>query len=165
MATTYGPTSLITHLRNTSRILVKELTAFGFIGIIALMIDLGIFKVLSGDGALKAKCISTLVSVVFAYIGNRYLSFSHRARTSLRRETSFFFGINLITLGFSEAILALTVYAFDQPHGGLVVFLVNLGTIALGTVFRFWSYKRFVFLHPDKVHAHNIDVAAELAEP
>jgi putative flippase GtrA len=73
MATTYGPTSLITHLRNTSRILVKELTAFGFIGIIALAIDLGIFKALSGDGALKAKCISTLVSMTFAYVGNRYL--------------------------------------------------------------------------------------------
>jgi putative flippase GtrA len=164
MTTTYRPTSLITHLRNTSRILVKELTAFGFVGIIALAIDLGIFKLLSDEGALKAKCISTLASMTFAYIGNRYLSFSHRARTSLRRETSYFFGINLITLGFSEAILAIGVYAFHQPHGGIVIFLVNLGTIGLGTIFRFWSYKRFVFLHPDKVHAHNVDLETELAE-
>jgi hypothetical protein len=58
----------------------------------------------------------------------------------------------------------LAVYSFHQPHGGVVIFVVNLGTIAMGTVFRFWSYKRFVFLHPDKVHAHDIDVAAELAE-
>jgi putative flippase GtrA len=162
--TTADRPSLLTHLRNTSRILVKEIAAFGFIGIIALVIDLSIFKALSPDGALKAKCISTLVSTLFAYLGNRYLSFSHRARTSLGRETAYFFGINLITLAFSEAILALTVYGFDQPHGGLVVFIVNFGTIALGTVFRFWAYKRFVFLHPDRVHSPDADLDIELAE-
>ena len=164
MTTTDRPAGLIAYVRSTSRILVKEITAFGLIGLLALVIDLGIFKALSPDGALKAKCISTLVSTTFAYLGNRYLSFSHRARTSVGRETAFFFGINLITLTFSEAILALTVYAFHQPHGGTVVFVVNFGTIALGTIFRFWSYKRFVFLHPDKVHARDVDLDAELAE-
>jgi putative flippase GtrA len=164
MTTTDRPMGLLAHLRNTSRILVKEITAFGLIGVIALAIDLSIFKVLSPDGALKAKCISTLVSTTFAYLGNRYLSFSHRARTSVGRETAFFFGINLITLVFSEAILALTVYGFGQPHGGVVVFVVNVATIGLGTIFRFWSYKRFVFLHPDKVHAPDVDLDVELAE-
>ncbi len=103
---------------------------------------------------MKAKCVSTIVSTTFAYFGNRHLSFSHRARTRIGRETSFFFGINLVTLVFSELILALFVYAFapaarrQRRHQ-----LVNIGTIGLGTVFRFWAYKRFVFLHPDKVHA------------
>jgi putative flippase GtrA len=164
MTTTDRPAGLIAHLRNTSRILVKEVTAFGAIGIIALVIDLAIFKELSPHGALKAKCISTLVSTIFAYLGNRYLSFSHRARTSVGRETAYFFGINLITLGFSEAILALTVYGFHQPHGGIVVFVVNVGTIGLGTIFRFWAYKRFVFLHPDKIHSPDADLDVELAE-
>ena len=31
-------------------------------------------------------------------------------------------------------------------------------------VFRFWAYKRFVFLHPDKVHAKHVDLDVELAE-
>jgi hypothetical protein len=44
------------------------------------------------------------------------------------------------------------------------VFAVNLMTIALGTVFRFWAYKRFVFLHPDRVHAKNVNLDEELAE-
>jgi len=30
---------------------------------------------------------------------------------------------------------------------------VNLVTIGMGTIFRFWAYKRFVFLHPDRVAA------------
>jgi putative flippase GtrA len=152
------------YLRNSWRILLKELTAFGAIGAIALVIDISIFAWLAPHGAIKAKAVSTAVSTTFAYFGNRHLSFSHRARTGLGRETSFFFGINLITLVFSELVIALFVYPLHYAHGSGVVFVVNLATIAIGTVFRFWSYKRFVFLHPDRVHQHNVNLDEELAE-
>ena len=152
------------YLRNSWRILLKELAAFGLVGAVALFIDVGIFTWLAPDGALKAKAASTVVSTTFAYFANRHLSFSHRARTGLARETSFFFGINLITLIFSELIIALFVYPLHYAHGSRTVFLVNLVTIGLGTIFRFWSYKRFVFLHPDRVHERNIDLDEELAE-
>ena len=163
MSTVEKP-SFVARLRGSWRVLLKEISAFGAVGLIALVIDLSIFKVLSPHGALKAKCISTIASTTVAYFGNRHLSFSHRARTSIGRETSFFFGINLITLAFSELILALFVYGFHQSHGGNVIQLVNIGTIGLGTLFRFWSYKRFVFLHPDKIHSPDIDLDEELAE-
>jgi putative flippase GtrA len=152
------------YLRNSWRILLKEVSAFGLIGILALAIDLGVFTWLAPNGAVKAKIISTTLSTAFAYVGNRYLSFSHRARTSIARETAFFFGINLITLIFSELVLALFVYPLNYGHQSTTVFVVNLVTIGLGTVFRFWAYKRFVFLHPDKVHARDADLEAELAE-
>ncbi|HZC74110.1 MAG TPA: GtrA family protein [Jatrophihabitans sp.] len=153
-----------TYLRNYGRILLKEVSAFGLVGALALVIDVGIFTWLAPHGALKAKAASTVVSTAFAYFGNRYLSFSHRARTGIARETSYFFGINLITLVFSEAIIGFFVYVLGYGHGSRAVFLVNLGTIALGTLFRFWSYKRFVFVHPDRVHAREVDLAEELAE-
>lgn len=152
------------YLRSSWRILLKELAAFGLIGALAFVIDIGIFTWLAPGGALKAKAASTVVSTTFAYFGNRHLSFSHRARTGLGRETAYFFGINLVTLIGSELILALFVYPLHYPHGSKTVFLVNLGTIVLGTVFRFWAYKRFVFLHPDKVHAQDADLDVELAE-
>jgi putative flippase GtrA len=152
------------YLRNSWRILLKELTAFGLIGAMALVIDISIFAWLAPHGAIKAKAISSSVSTAFAYIGNRHLSFSHRARTGLGRETSFFFGINLITLVFSELVIALFVYPLGYAHGSGMVFFVNLVTIGIGTIFRFWSYKRFVFLHPDRVHQHGIDLDEELAE-
>jgi putative flippase GtrA len=152
------------YLRNSWRILLKELTAFGFIGAIAFAIDLGVFAWLQDHGALKANAASTLLSTTFAYIGNRYLSFSHRARTGVARETSFFFGINLISLAFSELAIALFVYPLGYGHGSSTVFIVKVATIGVGTVFRFWAYKRFVFLHPDRVHRHDIDLDEELAE-
>jgi putative flippase GtrA len=162
--TALHPSTLREYLRNSWRILLKEVTAFGFVGGIALIIDVGIFTWLAPHGALKAKAASTVVATTFAYFGNRHLSFSHRARTGLARETSFFFAINLITLIFSELIIALFVYPLNYGHGSRTVFFVNLGTIVLGTIFRFWSYKRFVFLHPDRVHQHEIDLDQELAE-
>lgn len=158
------PATLRDQLRGSWRILVKELAAFGLVGALALVIDVGLFAWLSPHGALKAKAVSTAVSTTFAYFGNRHLSFSHRARTTIGRETSTFFGINLITLVFSELVIALFVYPLDYDHTSGVVFFVNLCTIGLGTIFRFWAYKRFVFLHPDKVHARDVDLDEELAE-
>ncbi|MGH8860860.1 MAG: GtrA family protein, partial [Jatrophihabitantaceae bacterium] len=95
------------YVRKSWRILLKELTAFGFVGVISLAIDLSIYNALSPHGWLKAKFVSTIVATTFAYFGNRYLSFSHRARTGVGRETSFFFGINIIVLIVSELVLGL----------------------------------------------------------
>ena len=158
--------SMRTYLRSSWRILIKELTAFGAVGALAFVIDLGLFTWLAPDGALKAKFVSSVVSTAVAYLGNRYLSFSHRARQSVGRETAFFFGINLITFIFAELCLALVVYGLGFGHASTAVWITNIVTIGLGTVFRFWAYKRFVFLHPDRVHQHvpEPDLDAELAE-
>lgn len=164
--TTLRPSSLRDRLRGSYRILAKEIAAFGAIGALAFVIDVGLFTLLTSawHAALKAKTVSTLVSTTFAYFGNRHLSFSHRARTGIGRETAYFFGINLITLAFSLAVLGLFVYPLGFDHDSSVVFVVNLVTIGIGTLFRFWAYKRFVFLHPDRVHAKNVDLDEELAE-
>jgi putative flippase GtrA len=159
-----GISMLRQHARISWRILLKEITAFGAIGLFCLALDLGLYNALSPIGWLKAKCISTTVATIVAYFGNRHLSFSHRARTSLARETSYFFGINLATLVVSELVLALFAYPLNQRSDHLVMNLVNLATIGIGTIFRFWSYKRFVFLHPDKVHSPDVDIDVELAE-
>jgi putative flippase GtrA len=159
-----GLSSLREHVRTSWRILLKEITAFGVIGLAALVIDLSLYNVLAPQGWLKAKCVSTIAATVFAYFGNRHLSFSHRARTSIGRETSFFFGINMIALLFAELIIGLFAYPLNQRNDHFVMNLVNLVTIGIGTIFRFWAYKRFVFQHPDRVHSPNVDLDEELAE-
>ncbi|MEO9137947.1 MAG: GtrA family protein [Jatrophihabitans sp.] len=162
--TSLRPSYLRDRLRGSVRILVKELAAFGAVGALAFVIDVGLFATLAGAGALKAKTVSTIVSTTFAYFGNRYLSFSHRARSSLGRETAVFFGINLVTLAFSLLVIAFFVYPLGYDHASRTVFLVNIATIGVGTIFRFWAYKRFVFLHPDRVHSRHINLDEELAE-
>jgi putative flippase GtrA len=164
MAITTSGDSLLGRLRGSWRILLKEVAAFGLVGAIGFVIDVGLFNLFFHDGQIVAKCISTTVATVVTYFGNRYLSFSHRARSGIGRETSVFFGINVVTLLFSLAVIGIFEYPLGFKHHLVVMNLANVGTIAIGTLFRFWSYKRFVFLHPDKVHNRDVDLDIELAE-
>jgi putative flippase GtrA len=163
---TTSPPSLLDRLRESWRVLLKEVTAFGLVGALSFVIDFGGFNLLQhrGLGPLQSTLISTTAATVFAYFGNTHLSFSHRARTSIGRETSFFFGINLIALVATALITAFFAYPLHYKFDRTVMNAVKLGTIALGSVFRFWAYKRFVFLHPDRVHSHDINLDEELAE-
>lgn len=164
MTPTAYVSSLRERLRISWRILLKELTAFGLVGAIGFVIDIVLFNIFFSQGQIVAKCISTFVATCVTYFGNRYFSFSHRARSGIGRETSIFFGINVIALMFSIVIIAIFEYPLHFKHHLLAMNVVNIATIGIGTLFRFWSYKRFVFLHPDKVHAKDVDLDVELAE-
>ena len=119
------------------------------------VIEIGLFNLLLHQhiGPMTSKAISAGIATAFAYIGNRHWSFSHRARTGLGRETSFFFGINLVALVAGELIIALFAYPLGYKNDHWVLTAANILGIGLGTLFRFWAYKRFVFLHPDKVNS------------
>ena len=156
--------SLRQRLRDSWRILLKEITAFGLVGAIGFVIDVTLFNVFFSQGQIVAKCISTFVATCVTYFGNRHFSFSHRARSGIGRESSIFFGINVIALMVSIVIIAIFEYPLHFKHHLLAMNVVNIVTIGIGTLFRFWSYKRFVFLHPDRVHAKDVDLEVELAE-
>jgi len=161
-ATTSRP-ALRDYLRTSWRVLLKEIAAFGVIGALGFVVDETLFNIFFHDGQIVAKTISTIVATVVTYVGNRYFSFSHRARTGIARETTIFFGINLIVLVISLIVLGVAEYPLHLKHHRLAMNVINIGTIGIGTLFRFWAYKRFVFLHPDAVPTpENIDV--ELAE-
>jgi len=147
------PSSLIDHIRGSWRILAKEITAFGVVGAVGFIVDLALFNFFFHHGQIVAKTISTTVATGITYVGNRNLSFSHRARSKLAREAGYFFLINLIALAGALVIIAIFSYPLHYKHDVLVMNVVNLFTIGLGTIFRFWAYKRFVFRHPDRVAA------------
>jgi len=134
-------------VQSTWRLAVKEVGAFGVVGVVCFLIDIGLFQALyahAGVGAITAKLLSTLVSMTVAYIGHRKWSFSHRARTGLRREYLLFALINGVTLGLGLAVVALVRYPLGQD-GTLVLQIANIGSIVLGTVIRYLSYRRWVF--------------------
>ena len=153
MSSSLKSSALLDHLRGSWRILVKEVAAFGMVGAVGFVIDLALFNLFFDSGQIVAKTISTTVATGVTYVGNRNLSFSHRARSKLGREAGFFFLINLIALLAALVVIGIFSYPLHFKHHVLVMNVVNLFTIGLGTIFRFWAYKRFVFLHPDRVAA------------
>jgi len=142
---------LTRRLGTSGRLLVKELGAFGLVGAACFVLDLGLFQLLyahAGLGAVTAKLLSTLVSMTVAYVAHRYWSFSHRARTGVRREYLVFAVVNGLTLLLSLGVVWAVRYPLGQ-HGSLELQLANVGSIVVGTVIRYLCYRRWVFVAPD----------------
>ncbi len=148
----------------TWRLLLKEISAFGVVGGVSFLIDIGVFQLLyahAGVGAVLAKLSSTIVSTTTAYLGHRYWSFSHRARTGLKREYTLFFVVNGATLVLGLAIVWFVRYPLGQTHP-LVLQAANIISIGLGTIVRYIAYRQWVFPAADSPLAA---VAADAGEP
>jgi putative flippase GtrA len=139
-------------LRERLIALIRELGKFGTVGGISFLIDLTIFNVLLHNGfeTLVAKTISTVIAATIAFVGNRYWTWRDREHHGMARQYSTFFVLNAVGLGIGLSCLAISHYALGQIWPALQSPLADnisgqlVGT-ALGTLFRFWSYKRFVF--------------------
>lgn len=138
-------------MQTTWRTLLKEIGGFGVVGAVSFVLDIGLFQLCYahlGIGAVTAKLLSTLASVTVAYFGHRHWSFSHRARTGLRREYVLFAAVNGVTLLLGLALVWLVRYPLGQ-ESAVVLQLTNIGSIGLGTILRYVSYRRWVFVAPD----------------
>ncbi|MCW2917524.1 MAG: GtrA family protein [Actinomycetia bacterium] len=140
--------SFIAGLNRRFAHLKRELAKFGSVGAIAFVITFGIFNALhqsAGVGPISSNVIATVVATTFAYFANRYWTFRHRDRTGLGREYLLFFVLNGIGLVISSLFVGFTTYVLDlegviPSNAALIV-----GT-GVATLFRFWSYKKWVFL-------------------
>ncbi|MEV1179048.1 GtrA family protein [Nonomuraea sp. NPDC049784] len=128
--------------------LVYELAKFGSIGAIAFVIDFGMLNlcnVVLGWGPLTSKVVATAISTTFAYLGNRFWTFRHREQSGLGRQYFLFFLLNGIALLFGMLTIGFTTYTLDR-HDALSINIANIVGVGLGTLFRYWSYKKWVFL-------------------
>lgn len=157
---------VIADLRQGGRILVKEIAAFGVVGVINLVLNLAIYNLLTeglGWAVVRSSIIATAISTTSAYFMNRYWSFSHRARTGLRREYTIFFGINGVGLVMESLIVAMVEYGLGKDDT-FSRNLAKLTGIAVGTLFRFWAYKRWVFPPNGDTHRVPADGSANRTE-
>jgi putative flippase GtrA len=135
------------------RDLLREFGKFGVVGAVAFVIDVMVFNVcLSVMWWLPAKTVSTVIAATLAFIGNRFWTWRDRARTRLRREYTLYFVFNAIGLGISLACLWISHEVLGRfwPDVFQTRLADNISAIvfgmALGTLFRFWSYRSFVFV-------------------
>ena len=144
---------LLARLEARVRGLFSELAKFGTVGAVSFVIDVTIFNavLLVVDKPLTAKVVSTVFSATNAFLLNRAWSFRHRERTTVRREYGLFFVLNAVGLSISLLCLAVSHYVLGF-ESRLADNLAGNGVgLALGTAFRFWSYRRFVWAAPSEV--------------
>ena len=133
------------------RQIIHEFAKFGVIGVIGLLVTNAGYLLLHGKlgmGPVKATTVATIVATCVTYVGNRYWSFKHRERTSVPREGIIFFTLNGIGLLIQDAVVAVNYYILGFAHNKLAEFLALNAGIALATLFRFWSYRKFVWAAP-----------------
>ena len=133
------------------RTALKEVSAFVIVGGLCFLLDIGLFQLLYahfGMGAVSSRLISTVVSVTVSYYAHRFWSFSHRARTGAKRESTVFVAVNAFTLMLSLGVVWLVRYPLGQ-ESALVLQAANMGSIVVGTLVRFFSYRQWVFVAHD----------------
>lgn len=144
----------LTQLYRRFRHLVHELGKFGVVGVVAYVVDTVLFIALRLNlEPLLAGTIATMVSASMAFLGNRYWTWRHRERSGLARQYGLYLGLNAVGLAIALSCLAVSHYglgmlwsSFEGPFADVVA--KNVVGLAAGTTFRFWSYRRFVFLAP-----------------
>jgi putative flippase GtrA len=136
------------------RALFTQFVRFGLVGAGGFVIDFGVFNLLRAtvldpedvhEGPVIAKVMSTILAIVFNWIGNRFWTFrEHRGPQLLREGIEFGIvsvGGMLIGLGclfVSHYLLGFTSVVADNISGNVI----GLG---LGTLFRFTFYRLWVF--------------------
>lgn len=136
-------------IAGAARRLGAEVAKFGTVGALAFVIDVGLFNILRAgvlaDSPLTAKTISVVVATGFAYVANRNWTYRDRARTGYGRETALFFATNAVALLISWACLAFTHYLLGLDSQLADNISGNVIAVGLGTLFRFWVYRTWVF--------------------
>ena len=160
------PSGLLDRIRH----LGPEAIKFGIVGLTGVGLQFVAFNVLryagpGGVGVLYGHPIAALViaiglATIITYLGNRYWTYGSRERGNPTRELPIFVLLNAIAIGIGAACLAFSnhVLGFTSPLAdNLSGNVIGLG---LGTAFRFWSYRRFVFTGQSRDRAPDSATAA-----
>ena len=128
--------------------LIHEAAKFGLVGGINLVINYAVFNALAltifVGGQLKATVVAAFVSTITSYLMNRHWTYRDRPKSALRREYLLFFLFNATGLLIELGVLGLAKYGLGV-NSLLALNVAKTGGVALGTMFRFWSYRTFVF--------------------
>jgi len=136
---------------------LSQLSRFGIVGTIGLVVDVGVFNLLRAtvlapetlhEGPVLAKVISTSVAILANWVGNRYWTFRTERRARMLRE-----GIEFVVVSLGGMLIALGCLWLSHYGMGLRSTLAdNISAngfgLVLGTLFRFWLYRVWVFNRP-----------------
>lgn len=107
-----------------------------------------------------ARSLAVAAAMCVTYVGNRFLTWRDVAPGDQRREVVLFvvfnvigFSFSIATLWISHDLMGLTSRLADNISSNVI-------GMALGTVFRFWSYRRFVFSEHPELAARDLPVVS-----
>ncbi|MFI5554095.1 GtrA family protein [Streptomyces sp. NPDC051738] len=127
--------------------LVREVAKFGAVGGAGLLVNLLVFNLVrhvTDLQVVRASVIATVVAIVFNYVGFRYFTYRDRDKSRRTKELGLFLLFSVVGLVIENGVLYAATYGFgwDSPLQSNIFKFLGIG---IATLFRFWSYRTWVF--------------------
>jgi putative flippase GtrA len=133
----------------------RRVLTFLCVGAAGYVVDVLAFNWLRGQPGLAgmdptvSQVLAVGAAMVVTYLGNRMLTWrGGGSATERRREIALFVGFNLVGLAISVAVLVLSHDVLGLTSRLADNVSANVIGLGLGTAFRYWSYRAFVFAGP-----------------
>ena len=130
--------------------LYREIAKFGMVGASGFVVNLAVFNLIrtvTDWQTVRASVLATVVAILSNYLGLRYFAYRNREqedRNSRRKELTLFLFFSAIGLVIENSVLYATTYGFGWDSTLATNVSKFLG-IGVATLFRFWSYRTWVF--------------------
>ncbi|MCW2750209.1 MAG: GtrA family protein [Aeromicrobium sp.] len=137
------------------RFTTPEVLAFLMVGGTGYIVDVLAFNYLRTLPTLAAmdpsvaKVMAVAAAMVVTYIGNQTLTWRGAAGPGRRRQVALFVVFNVIGLGFSIVTLMISHDLLGLTSRLADNISANVIGLALGTGFRYLTYKKYVFVYDD----------------
>ncbi len=133
------------------RQLIHEGAKFGIVGltgVVVVIVGADLLHYSLDLGKFTSLTAATVLATVVTFLGNRYWSFKNRQGAGAGNESVTFFVLNGVGLLIQYACLWLITDLIGL-QGRLWYNVANLLGIGLGTLFRFWSYRKWIWVPPE----------------
>jgi putative flippase GtrA len=139
--------------------LIHEIAKFGVVGAFAFVLTIALsntFHFAANLGPLTSFSLATLIAAVASYFANRHWTWKHKDNAGVRRELPLFLALSFVGLAVSDIPVGISEYIL-KLHSPLAYNISStlIGT-ALGTVWRFWAFRRWVFLDPEPIRTTEV---------
>jgi putative flippase GtrA len=148
-----------------------EAARFGVVGLAAYGVDVLLFNALllaAGTPSVMAKVVSSAAAIAVAFAGSRWWTWRHRRGPRIGRESALFVVFSVLAAGIQLGCLVLSRQVLDLRSAVADNVSANVVGMALATLFRFWTFRTYVFPprtdHPSSGPATD-DVPADDARP
>jgi putative flippase GtrA len=135
-------------------LLNREVRNFLAVGGAGYVVDVAAFNLLRSVQPFArldpsvARTIAVALAMCVTYLGNRNLTWREHSSSNRHREVGLFVLFNCVGFGFSVFTLVLSHDVLGLTSGLADNISANVVGLALGTIFRYLTYKRFVFAPP-----------------
>ncbi|WP_327710834.1 GtrA family protein [Streptomyces sp. NBC_00464] len=140
-------------LRTRLDLLAREVAKFGVVGAVGLVVNIAVSNLLwryTDIPTVRAGLMATFVAILCNYVGFRYWTYRDRDKSGRTRELTLFLLFSAVGAVIETGVLYAATYGFgwNSPVQSNVFKILGIG---IATMFRFWSYRTWVFRAlPDK---------------